>query len=66
MIEKIVTLTVDKNGNPTIEVRGIKGPACLALTKELEEALGSVSSRRHTPEYTQLSGSTSQAAKLGG
>ncbi len=66
MTEKIVTLTVDTDGNPQIEVKGVKGPACLALTEDLENALGGVISRQKTAEYTAAPSTTAQTAKLGG
>jgi len=35
-----IDVFIDKNGQVRVEVHGIKGMACLDLTKDLEEALG--------------------------
>jgi hypothetical protein len=49
-----IDVFIEADGKVRIEVRGIKGGACLALTKELEEALGGqIESREMTPEAAQ-------------
>jgi hypothetical protein len=46
-----VDLFIDKDGQVRVEVRGVKGMACLDLTKALEAALGGqVESREMTAE----------------
>jgi hypothetical protein len=35
-----IEVVIGKDGEVQIQVRGVKGTKCLALTKELEEALG--------------------------
>ena len=45
-----IEITIDPQGNVEIKATGYKGPACEAATKEIEDALGSVSSRKKTPE----------------
>jgi len=35
-----IEVTIGKDGQVQIQVRGVQGTECLALTKELEEALG--------------------------
>jgi hypothetical protein len=35
-----IEVTIDKHGQVQIHVRGVKGKKCLALTKDLEQALG--------------------------
>lgn len=35
-----IEVTIGKDGQIQIQVRGVKGTKCLELTKELEEALG--------------------------
>ncbi|MEA5512247.1 DUF2997 domain-containing protein [Crocosphaera sp. UHCC 0190] len=50
-----ITITVDQNGNFTLEVNGAKGDNCLSLTKPLEEALGGIEQREFKPEYRQSS-----------
>lgn len=46
-----IKLKVMPNGEVRIEVRGVKGPECLELTKFLEEELGLVTERVKTEEY---------------
>ena len=46
-----ITVTIDQDGQATVAVNGIDGPACQAATESLEEALGAVRSRERTPEY---------------
>lgn len=46
-----VEVFIDKNGKVQVQVRGVKGTACLDLTRALEEALGGqVEEREMTPE----------------
>ncbi|HET92339.1 MAG TPA: DUF2997 domain-containing protein [Chloroflexi bacterium] len=46
-----IEVFIDENGRVQIEVHGVKGMACLDLTKDLEEALGGeVESREMTAE----------------
>lgn len=35
-----IEVTIGKNGKVQLHIRGVKGLACLELTKELEQALG--------------------------
>lgn len=48
----IATINAD-GSNVDIEVKGVKGAKCLALTKAMEESLGDVADRRLTQEYHQ-------------
>jgi hypothetical protein len=46
-----IEVFIEKDGQVRIEVRGVKGMACLALTKDLEMALGGqIEEREMTPE----------------
>ncbi len=46
-----IEVTIGKDGNVQIQVRGVQGTKCLTLTKELEEALGGeILSRIMNPE----------------
>ncbi len=46
-----VEVIIDKNGAVGVQVRGVKGNACLELTRDLEAALGGqVASRQMTSE----------------
>jgi len=52
MREKFIKIEIDKKGKVSLTVEGVKGEACLAETKFLEDALGGkVLSREHTAEY---------------
>lgn len=44
-------VTIGPDGTVRIETHGLKGQACLAETKDLETALGAVSSREKTREF---------------
>ncbi len=44
-------ITIDKNGRVNVGVRGIAGEGCLALTKNLEKAVGTVEERTYTAEF---------------
>ena len=46
-----IKLKVMPNGEVRIEVRGVRGPECLELTKFLEEELGLVTERVRTEEH---------------
>jgi hypothetical protein len=43
-------IVIDKQGNVEMKAQGFKGKACEQFTKEIEDALGKVSSRTKTPE----------------
>lgn len=50
-----IDIVIESDGQVRIEVRGAKGPACLALTENLERALGGqILSREMTPEASQV------------
>ena len=49
-------------GKTKISVNGAKGKACEAITRDLENALGSVSKREHTSEYKQATASAKNRA----
>lgn len=49
-----ITATINADGSSVeIEVKGVKGAKCLALTKAMEESVGEVTDRRLTQEYHQ-------------
>lgn len=50
---KEIIVDFDKDGNPSLDVKGAKGKECLALTQDIEEALGAVVSREEKPEMKQ-------------
>jgi len=47
---KKIVMTFGKDGTTKIEAFGFSGAACLAATKDLEEALGAVEKRDKKPE----------------
>jgi hypothetical protein len=49
-----ITVTIDQDGQATVAVSGIDGSDCQAATETLEQALGAVRSREHTPEYYRV------------
>ena len=49
-----IEIIVDKNGDVKVEGKGIVGPDCESLTKEIEQALGDVSSRQKKAEYHRV------------
>jgi len=48
---KELEITIDKKGNVQVAVRGVQGESCLDLTKNIENAVGSVEEREYTSEY---------------
>jgi len=64
--EKLIIL-IDKEGNPSIEVKGVKGKKCLDLTKELEGILGVVKTRTPKKEMAErpvvITNTTTQTVK---
>lgn len=49
-----IDVFIEKDGQVRIEVRGVKGPVCLAATKDLEKVLGGeIVQREMTPEATE-------------
>jgi hypothetical protein len=46
-----LNIMITKNGKVEIEVKGINGPLCVDITKDLEEELGEVLNREKTSEY---------------
>ena len=56
MREKFIKIQIDKQGKVSFTVEGVKGEACIAETKFLEDALGGqVLSRETTSEYYEQS-----------
>jgi hypothetical protein len=44
-------ITIDREGKVQVAVRGVHGEGCLALTKNIENAVGTVEEREYTGEY---------------
>lgn len=49
-MEEIV-IEIDAQGNVVVEGKGIAGTDCVALTKEIEQALGEVQTKTKTRDY---------------
>jgi hypothetical protein len=49
-----VEVVIAPDGTVQVLVKGVKGPSCIDLTKEMERYLGGkVAHRRHTHEYDE-------------
>jgi len=48
---KELEITIDKEGRVQVTVRGVQGEGCLGLTKNIENAVGTVEERAYTAEY---------------
>lgn len=58
-------VTIWPNGEIKIEVRGVKGPSCLAVTRELEALLGDdVRERDLTDEYREQGNTLTDEERL--
>lgn len=44
-------ITIDKEGRVQVAIRGIHGEDCIGLSKNIENAVGTVEDRTYTPEY---------------
>lgn len=52
MSEQVIVI-IGNDGHAKIEVQGCRGPSCGNLTRDLERALGLVTSDVKTPEFLQ-------------
>ncbi|QDT16778.1 DUF2997 domain-containing protein [Alienimonas californiensis] len=46
-----IEITVTPEGETSVETKGFAGPACKAASQPYEDALGSQTAERLTPEY---------------
>ena len=60
MQERKVTLLIDENGAVQIDVDGVRGKACTALTEDVEKALGVVTSQTKKAEYHMVNTQAAQ------
>ncbi len=44
-------ITIDREGRVQVAVRGVAGEGCLGVTKNIENAVGTVEKREYTGEY---------------
>ena len=62
-----VEISIDSRGDVRVEVRGMKGPGCLEVTREMEALLGNaVLEREHTYEHDLQPDTDAQADWLRG
>jgi hypothetical protein len=64
MHDRKVTITIAEDGSTEIEVDGVKGPACKALTADMEEALGTVSKCKEKADMTAVVSKTETQHKI--
>ncbi len=58
-----IQFSIDEEGNVSLQVKGAEGGECEALTRDIEEALGVVSSRERTSEF-YIESSTEETISL--
>jgi hypothetical protein len=58
-------ITIGNDGRVLVHARGVKGDACLALTKTLEDAVGEVQERSFSSEYYEEAVEVSHYQKNG-
>lgn len=46
-----IIVVIDQEGNPAVEVNGVKGKSCENFSKALEDALGDVQTNTRTREF---------------
>lgn len=44
-------IVIDREGKVQVAVRGVHGEGCLAITRNIETAVGTVEEREYTAEY---------------
>jgi len=44
-------ITIDREGRVQVAVRGVKGEGCTGITKNIENAVGTVEDRHYIAEY---------------
>ena len=60
-----IDVFVKPDGTVKVEVRGVKGNACLSITENLEKLLGgTVTERIHTDEFDQVEVEQTQDDRL--
>jgi len=60
-----IDVIIKPDGTVEVKVRGVQGPACLAVTKEMERYLGGrVSHREHTAEFYQNAQGVQESDRL--
>jgi hypothetical protein len=57
-------ITIDKEGRILVKVNGAHGADCLAITKNLEDAAGSVEDRTWLPAYYEQPGTVQEHQRV--
>jgi hypothetical protein len=60
---RVIEVTVSPTGEATVQTRGYAGADCLRASKDLEQALGVVTSDNRTAEFYQTSAAEQQVAQ---
>lgn len=66
MSKQQVIVTAAPDGTVVVETVGIKGPACEAFSKPIEDALGLIEGNTRKPEYNQRQQAVQPAAATQG
>jgi len=64
MSAQTILVTIGPTGEVTVSVEGVAGPACQALTRPLETALGITREDTRTPEYYRTAAPSTQHVRL--
>lgn len=66
MAKDQIVITVTESADPeiTVEVEGFVGKGCTALTKGIQDAIGSTVKEDFKPEYHKVSQATNQSQQL--
>ena len=60
-------ITIDENGEVSIEVQGVDGPRCVLMTRELEAELGIVTEQvKHSEYYKEEANTEISVDQTGG
>ena len=60
-----IDITITPAGEVQIQVRGVAGPECLRLTKDLEASLGLVVERKKTGEFYEQKTDATASGQIG-
>ena len=58
-----VIVTVDESGEVRVEAKGVVGSGCSALTKAIEQAIGTTTGDAKKPEFHQQTPNTQKAVQ---
>lgn len=60
-----LNIIISETGDVQIEVSGVKGPQCLKITEDIENALGEIISREKKSEFYRTDTDASIKSKIG-